>query len=164
MDHEPCIYTICFLRRGDEILLLNREKPQWMGMWNGVGGKIKEEESPFAGVMREVWEETGICLREDQVRAKGKVTWTVDWKRRGGMYVFVAQLPDDFSYETPKKTAEGILDWKKLTWICHPDNGGVATNLPFYLPRLFLEKFSYDHHFIYENGKQIHYRAILVSE
>lgn len=30
-------YTICFIKRGDEILLLNREKSSWMGSWNGVG-------------------------------------------------------------------------------------------------------------------------------
>lgn len=32
-------FTNCFIKKGDRILLLNRNKPSWMGMWNGVGGK-----------------------------------------------------------------------------------------------------------------------------
>lgn len=34
-------YTLCFIERGDAILLLNRQKAPWMGCWNGVGGKIE---------------------------------------------------------------------------------------------------------------------------
>ncbi len=34
-------YTICFIRKGNKILLLNRNKKPNMGMWNGVGGKIR---------------------------------------------------------------------------------------------------------------------------
>ncbi|MDT2194339.1 NUDIX domain-containing protein [Paenibacillus larvae] len=35
-------YNICFIRRGDQILLLNRQKSSWMGAWNGIGGKIEQ--------------------------------------------------------------------------------------------------------------------------
>ena len=33
-----------------------------MGMWNGVGGKIEENETPYEGIIRETFEETGIEL------------------------------------------------------------------------------------------------------
>ena len=49
-------YTLCFIRRGDEILMLNREKPSWMGMWNGVGGRMEANETPKECILREVWE------------------------------------------------------------------------------------------------------------
>ena len=55
-------YTICFIRKGNEILLLNRNKKPNMGMWNGVGGKIEENETPYKGIIRETLEETGIEL------------------------------------------------------------------------------------------------------
>lgn len=51
-------YTICFIKRADNILLLNREKPGWMGSWNGVGGKIETGETPIECILREIYEET----------------------------------------------------------------------------------------------------------
>ena len=55
-------YTICFIRKGNKILLLNRNKKPNMGMWNGVGGKIEDNETPYEGIIRETLEETGIDL------------------------------------------------------------------------------------------------------
>jgi 8-oxo-dGTP pyrophosphatase MutT (NUDIX family) len=69
-------YTIGFLRNGDRVLLVNREKPPWMGCWNGVGGKLRPGETPRACIVREVREETGILVRRPQPR--GVVTWEVD--------------------------------------------------------------------------------------
>jgi len=121
-------YTICFIRRGDEMLMLNRDRNVWMGRWNGVGGRLQPGESPTQCALREVAEETGILL--DSVLYKGIVTWTVDGEPRGGMYAFVADVGSDFTYETPIGTREGILDWKATKWIMHPDNMGVAANVP----------------------------------
>lgn len=33
-----------------------------MGRWNGVGGKIRENETPDACIRREILEETGLDL------------------------------------------------------------------------------------------------------
>ena len=35
------IYTLCFLTRGDHILMLHRRRPPNQGLWNGVGGRIE---------------------------------------------------------------------------------------------------------------------------
>ncbi|HOR96616.1 MAG TPA: DNA mismatch repair protein MutT, partial [Bacilli bacterium] len=34
-------YTLIFLKCKDEILLINRDNPSWMGRWNGLGGHIE---------------------------------------------------------------------------------------------------------------------------
>ncbi|MEB2281356.1 NUDIX domain-containing protein [Lysinibacillus xylanilyticus] len=47
---------------------------EWMGAWNGVGGKIERNETPLAGALREIKEETGIALQD--ITYKGKITWT----------------------------------------------------------------------------------------
>ncbi len=143
-------YTIGFLKRKDEILLLNREKPSWMGCWNGVGGKIAENETPDQCILREIGEETGIILSD--MEFKGIVTWRVDGEEEGGMYAFLAELPADFPYPTPVKTDEGILDWKKLNWILHPDNAGIA-NLQYFLPTMLKGEGPYKYHFVYEKGR-----------
>lgn len=136
-------YTICFIKRGNEVLLLNREYPSWMGSWNGIGGKLDGGETPLQCVTREILEETG--LRLDNVVYKGVVTWEVDGVPAGGMYTFAATVPDDLVYETPRKTAEGILDWKEIAWIMHPKNTGMATNVPKFLPKVLDDEGLYEH-------------------
>lgn len=146
-------YTICFIKQGNKILLLNREKPDWMGMWNGVGGKIEAGETPKENIKREIYEETGIEI--EKVEDKGIVTWTVDGVKTGGMHLYLAELPMTVLYETPRKTDEGILDWKEIDWILHPDNIGVAHNIPYFLPIMLREDSCYEYHCVFENGRLV---------
>lgn len=92
--------------------MLNREFAPAKEIWNGVGGKVKNNETPLECVIREVQEETDIDISSFQIEFKGIVTWKVDNAYSDGMYVFLVDIPDDYSYPTPKKTDEGILDWK----------------------------------------------------
>lgn len=146
-------YTICFIKRSEEVLLLNREKPGWMGCWNGVGGRFEEGETPRECILREVFEETGIRL--DDVCDKGVVTWEVDGEDRGGMHIYLAELDEDFDFDTPRKMDEGILDWKKLDWIYHPKNQGVAENIPMFLPIMINEDKRYDHFCVWKGDKML---------
>lgn len=148
-------FTICFIIQGDRVLLLNREKPAWMGRWNGVGGKINPNESPQLSVLREVYEETGLLL--EKVYDKGIVTWEVDGVDQGGMHLFLAYLPEDVIYETPRKMREGILDWKALDWVLHPENEGVASNIRYFLPAVLQDERRFDHHCIFRNGLMVGY-------
>ncbi|MDM5232471.1 NUDIX hydrolase [Lysinibacillus pakistanensis] len=145
-------YTICFLKQGDKILLLNRDKPQWMGAWNGVGGKIEQGETPLVSALREIKEETGIALQD--ITYKGKITWTDGNINFGCMYAFMAELPESYPYVTPIKVAEGILDWKDLSWILHPQNVGIA-DLKYYLPKMLDESINYEYIFTYKDSKLI---------
>jgi len=144
-------YNLCFIRRGDEILLLNREKSSWMGCWNGVGGKVEPGELARAAMMREIQEETRI--EGYALHFKGLVTWTEDGADFGGMYLYVAELRSDYAYPTPIRMDEGILDWKSREWIHHPDNMGVATNLPQCLTYSLQHEGNFDHHCVYEGGR-----------
>lgn len=150
-------YTICFLKKGDKILLLNRDKPQWMGAWNGVGGKIEHSETPLVGALREIKEETGIYLQD--ITYKGKITWTDGITNFGCMYAFIAELPESYPYVTPIKVAEGILDRKDLTWILHPQNVGIA-DLKYYLPKMLDESTNYEYIFTYKDSELIDMTSI----
>lgn len=136
-------YTICFIVQQDKVLLLNREKPSWMGSWNGVGGSLEDGETPEDCVLREVMEETAIKLED--VKFKGVVTWTVNGKPSGGMYAFISEIDESFEYDTPRRVDEGILDWKRVDWILHPKNTGIAHNLPYFLPIMLNDKGLYEH-------------------
>lgn len=155
-------YTICLIRRGDSILLLNRQAAPWMGAWNGVGGKIEPGEAAEASVLREVFEETGIAL--ETVSYKGLVTWRVNGGQYGGMYAFLADVPIDFVYETPIATDEGILDWKTIDWILHPNNYGITHNLPHVLKRMLEEDTLYDHRCVFADNKLVSVESVKLIE
>lgn len=147
-------YTICFIKKNGELLLINRRKSPNMGKWNGVGGKIEKDESPYQGVMREVLEETGLEL--DEVVHAGNVIWKSDMEV-SGMYVFLADLPKDVHLPTPLNMDEGILDWKPLEWILHPDNGGVVSNMKMFLPKILNGEYGLEHIFEYVGEDVVNY-------
>ncbi|WP_139489117.1 NUDIX hydrolase [Brevibacillus dissolubilis] len=172
-------YTLCFIRRGNQILLLNRQSSPWMGRWNGVGGKLQPDESPLACVLREVYEETGISLETAQYR--GLITWPHHWdeptehngmpknkdhedQEKEGLYVYIADVSPGFSYETPKAFEEGILDWKEISWIMNPENLGVASNAQKILPTLLTDERCYEHFCVFENHDVVGYRATVLTE
>lgn len=144
--------------------MLNRTYPEWMGSWNGVGGKIEGAETPLQCVLREVREETGLELHPDDVEYKGTATWyRVDGTYFGGMYVYTAELPDTVVYPTPVKTEEGILDWKELSWLVHPKNRGVA-NLKYYLPTVIHDQRRHDYRFTYDDDDNlVHFETALLE-
>ncbi|RJX39888.1 8-oxo-dGTP diphosphatase [Paenibacillus pinisoli] len=153
-------YTICFIKRGHNLLLLNREKAPTKGLWNGVGGKFEPGESPLACVLRETFEETGIKLADAHYR--GVVSWESDGISRGGMYVFVAELPEDYVYPTPLKISEGILDWKAIDWILSERNLGIGEMIPYYLPAI-LRGECLEHRCTFSNHKLTGYTAVSLS-
>ncbi|MDY0394516.1 NUDIX domain-containing protein [Virgibacillus halophilus] len=147
-------YTICFIQRGNQLLLLNREKSPNMGKWNGVGGKIEKNESPKESILREVSEETGIVL--PTVTYAGNVIWKSNGEY-AGMYVFLADLPSGCHPATLVKTREGILDWKEITWVLDRDNHGVVDNLKQFLPLLLSGHYGLEHIFFYQNHRILDY-------
>ncbi|EEK78660.1 MutT/Nudix [Bacillus cereus R309803] len=137
--------------------MLNREYDPVKGLWNGVGGKIEPGESPLENAIREINEETNIDVKHDQIQFKGIVKWE-DSSYSGGMYVYVVELPYEFTYDTPKKVSEGILDWKSVPWILSDHNYGVGEMLPKLLPEVLHNELPLEHNFILSNHKLIDYR------
>ncbi len=60
-------HTLCFIKRNEEILMLNREYDPVKGLWNGIGGKIEKGETPLENAIREIKEETNIKVTYDQI-------------------------------------------------------------------------------------------------
>ncbi|URN96224.1 MAG: 8-oxo-dGTP diphosphatase [Candidatus Pristimantibacillus lignocellulolyticus] len=147
-------YTICFIRRGDELLLLNRIKAPNMGLWNGVGGKIEAFELPIDGIVREIEEETG--LRVQQVQDAGIVKW-ISSEGESGMYLYYCDLPIDTVYATPIEKDEGTLAWKSIDWVLHPENEGVVDNMKHFLPHVLRGNFDCEHTFTYDANGIVNY-------
>ncbi len=139
-------YTNIFIMNSTntEVLLLNRDKPPWMGNWNGVGGKLEHDKdlTPLEGALREIEEETGIpdpatnlqLIRSVGVMEWFKVNYDASWGYEAkGQYMYVATVSDEtrarYLSKMPCKFDEGVLDWKPLSWVLREDNLGVVKNI-----------------------------------
>lgn len=162
MDEYILPYTICIIKRGNQILLMNKEANVWMGRWNGIGGKIHTGETPTHCIVREMKEETGITVSD--VSYKGIVTWPLGEHKKGGMYLFLVELPLDYSLETPIKNREGVLDWKEISWILHPDNSGIVDSLSVYLPIVLRQEGLFEYHCVFEKRRLIEFTCEPIVE
>ena len=79
-----------FLIYKDEVLMLNRNKKFWMGMWNCVGGKIENGETHLETAIRETYEETGILVSEDKMKYLAELKWYFEDDEADGGYCYLA--------------------------------------------------------------------------
>ena len=108
--------TLCYITRGDEVLMLHRVKKKKdinKDKWIGIGGKFIGMESPDECLLREALEETGLTLTDWQCR--GVVTFLTEQEEDGEfMYLFTAE-----GFEgTLKECDEGDLQWvsREFLW------------------------------------------------
>jgi 8-oxo-dGTP diphosphatase len=111
--------------------------------------------------LRETFEETGIELTDAEY--KGTVTWEVDGVFTGKMFMFVADVPDDLEYRTPRNVEEGILDWKEIGWILSEGNFGVGEAIPQFLPTILDRRECYAHTCVLKNNKLVDYQFVLLE-
>lgn len=100
--------TLCYVTRGDEVLMLHRVKKKNdinRDKWIGIGGKFEAEESPDECLLREAKEETGLTLTS--WRCRGIVTFLTKGGEGEYMYLFTAD-----GFEGQMQTCdEGNLEW-----------------------------------------------------
>ncbi len=97
--------VFCIIKSGSRYLLLQRARQPNQGKFVPVGGKIDPFEAPHDAVVREVWEETGLCISYPEFCGVLSETSPVDYNWISFIYKveieFVAAPPCD----------EGELFW-----------------------------------------------------
>lgn len=102
--------TNCVLKKGQQILLLQKPRRGW---WVAPGGKMEPGESVRESCVREFREETGVYLKNPQL--KGIFTFIMkeadqvinEWM----MFTFIATDSDGVNYE---QSVEGKLEWQPV--------------------------------------------------
>jgi 8-oxo-dGTP diphosphatase len=150
-------YTICFCCYGELVLMLYRYRPPNQFQWNGLGGKLQEDETPQACVQREVLEEADIDLQmAHRLRFAGIVTWDLEagsTSPSSGMYAFIADFQQaSVTWEGDRVMPEGLLCWKPLQWVCDPGNTAVVSNIPHFLPCMLSQDIPFEYYCDYPNG------------
>ena len=100
--------TLCYIYRGDQVLMLHRTKKKNdmnHDKWLGIGGGIEAGESIEACLLREAKEETGLTLT--RYRYRGVVDFASDIYEDEEMHLFTA---DGFTGDLIE-CDEGDLEW-----------------------------------------------------
>ena len=100
--------TLCLLKKDDSILLALKKRGFGEGKYNGVGGKIKEDETPEEAMIRETKEE--ICVTPTKYEKVGIVKFDEYIKGKKQKLVFHLYMV----YEWIGKPVES--DEMKLYW------------------------------------------------
>lgn len=110
--------TLCYVVRGDEVLLAMKKRGFGEGMWNGSGGKVAPGETIKQAAIREVQEEIG--LRVSTLEDRGVLEFVYegrpDWSSSCSIFVcsdFVGE-PTESEEMRPQWFALDAVPWKEM--------------------------------------------------
>jgi 8-oxo-dGTP diphosphatase len=107
--------VLVYARQDDRVLLIHRHKEPNLGLWIAPGGKVELHESPMDAAKREMYEETGLHVRD--LTWKGfctEVSPRPDWQ----WFLFI-YVTDTFEGELTPDLREGSLRWVTLANYYH---------------------------------------------
>lgn len=125
---------------------IKREKDMLKNVWNGIGGKVKESESPEECVIREVFEESGLKIQNPLL--KGILTFPNNRNTGETWYVFV-YTTTEFTGEL-QENDEGELEWISVKSILQGKQNIHVQNADKYFikwldkKKIFSAKFDYE--------------------
>jgi len=107
--------TLCFLVKEDEILLAMKKRGFGVDKWNGVGGKVHENETIEEAAARETHEEIGVITNPKHLENCGNIKFYFNNKPDFDMHVHVF-FAKNWQGE-PVESEEMKPKWYKFTEI-----------------------------------------------
>lgn len=156
--YTPILATLAYILSpdGKKTLLVYRNKKKedvHLGKYNGLGGKMKPDETISECLLREIREEAGIICRNPQLR--GTVNWKGFGKNGEDWFVFIYKVKT-FTGEMKKSNAEGELHWKRIDEL---HTLPMWEGDKYFLPLVFDSDPRPFHGYMpYENGKPISWK------
>lgn len=113
MPMRAIIGTLGYVRRGDDVLLVHRQRDgdDHQGKYNGLGGKLEPGEDAVACLRRELLEEAGIVATSLELR--GTIAWP-GFGSDGADWFGLVFVVDRFEGEPPERNEDGPLTWEPI--------------------------------------------------
>ena len=121
--------SLCFLKKDNQFLLINRNKPPFMGQWNAVGGHKIETETIQECAKREVFEETGLKIK---INTDTRQEYT--YENKDSIVKNCIYFCSEFKNQTIKLQQEEISQ----SWLVEYDKAMMLLNYP--QDKIILEK------------------------
>lgn len=116
------VLGFCFDPLGEKVVLLRKRTPSWMmNRYNGVGGKVEENESPAAAMEREFGEEVGLSTDESDWQPVCILTGEI-WQVNVFAMYCSSYIDAETQYDEPAAGEEVVIcDVAKLPEACLPN-------------------------------------------
>lgn len=116
------ILLLLFTKDYKKILLIKRNKKPYANLYNGIGGKIENNESVVDATIRECFEETGIKISNPKLLVTciyPQSINSVEEKEMAVLYDFANEVDVPENYE-------GIYEWKNIEFALDFNNKQIA--------------------------------------
>ena len=116
---------MCLLVKENEILLAMKKRGFGAGKWNGVGGKIKKEETIKEAAVREMEEEIGVTANPEHLEKVGNIKFyfkdNPEWDQH--MHIFFVRKwegePEESEEMKPQWYKHQEIPYKEM-WVDDP--------------------------------------------
>lgn len=116
------VLLLLFTKDFNKVLLIKRNKKPYAGLYNGVGGKIEENETVSEATIRECFEETNIQISQPKLL----VTCTYPKSINSDEDKEMAVLYDCVDEVAVNENYEGTFEWKNIDFALDFNNKQIA--------------------------------------
>ena len=116
------VVIMLFNKECNKVLLVKRNKKPYKNCWNGIGGKIKENETPIDAAKRECMEETNISLKNPRLL----VTYVYPESSIINSNTKLNVIYDFVEETNIVDNEEGHYEWKNIDFVMDTYNKEIA--------------------------------------
>ena len=129
------VVIMLFNKNKNKLLLVKRNKNPYQNCWNGIGGKIEENETPLEAAKRECMEETNIALENPKLL----VTYVYPESNIMNSNTHLNVIYDFVKEVSVRDNYEGHYEWKDIDFVMDTYNQEIAglSNLNQFVKEIF---------------------------
>lgn len=139
-------YVVILLFNEDmsKILLIKRKKKPYVGLYNGIGGKIEENENVFECSIRETKEEINVILHDPKLLVTH--LYPENEKLTQNSNVELNVLYDVIKEAEFEENEEGTFEWLNVEFVLDANNRSIAgySNVGLFVREILQMEKKYD--------------------
>ena len=129
------VVILLFSKTYDKVLLVKRNKNPYKNCWNGIGGKLENDETPIEAAIRECKEETNIEL----INPKLFITYQYPLSNPLNSGTILNVVYDFIDEIEIQDNEEGHYEWRNIEFALDFNNQEIAgfSNLAQFIKEIY---------------------------